>query len=321
MTTTTVSEFHESQITSYLKFASTKRNEALREIEVSFRESEDSAIDGKDSSKLYTAEEVRAIVEGIKTAVKGDVQRELIHTAHTTALVLRQLFSQAEEVFFFFSFTHTPKIEKTKQILLDLHVDASNLENEFLLKEVASLDPTIQQPQGGKLKPVSKTTSSSAVQHVLDKKARTEDRFKQLQAQCTEILRKKTAITEELERAKEEIAKLKTTVGKTTTSASTTTTTTTEGEKMKMKITELTMANQTAQKQIAEERAKTTKVEAELLKKVQQTGPFQNMRRMIKQKNEDIRALHELLKKHAPSVPLPSDITTGDVKEIDDTDD
>ena len=90
---------------------------------------------------------------------------------------------------------------------------------------------------------------------------------------------------------------------------------------MKMKITELTMANQTAQKQIAEERAKTTKVEAELLKKVQQTGPFQNMRRMIKQKNEDIRALHELLKKHAPSVPLPSDITSGDVKEIDDTDD
>ena len=115
MTTTTVSEFHESQITSYLKFASTKRNEALREIEVSFRESEDSAIDGKDSSKLYTAEEVRAIVEGIKTAVKGDVQRELIHTAHTTALVLRQLFTQAEEVcvfFFHFFFTHIPKIEK-----------------------------------------------------------------------------------------------------------------------------------------------------------------------------------------------------------------
>jgi hypothetical protein len=159
-----VSEFHEQQIAAYLKFASTKRNEALREIDVSFREAEDSAIDTRDATRLYTPEEVHAVIEGVKTAVKGDVQRELLHTAHTTALVLRQLFGQAEE------------------ILLDLHVDVSNLENEYLLKEISALDPSIPQAAGGKLKPVSKAASSSAVQHALDRKAKAEDRFRQLQA-------------------------------------------------------------------------------------------------------------------------------------------
>jgi hypothetical protein len=65
-----------------------------------------------DEEKLYTSDEVTEIVKGVSLAVKGDVQNELLHTSHVTALVLRQLFTQAEE------------------ILLDLHVDTTQLENQ-----------------------------------------------------------------------------------------------------------------------------------------------------------------------------------------------
>ena len=51
------------------------------------------------------------MVEGLQSVVRGEVESELINTAHTNVLLLRQLFSQAEKWF------------------LNLQADISELEN------------------------------------------------------------------------------------------------------------------------------------------------------------------------------------------------
>jgi chromosome segregation ATPase len=126
---------------------------------------------------------------------------------------------------------------------------------------------------------------------------------------------------DELEKARDEIARLQALVptGKAKQAAAMTTQAaaapSAEMKELKAKVAELTAAKEAAQKQVAEERARASKAEQDLLKKVQQTTPFLNMRKMIKQKNDSVRTLRELLRKHAPTVPLP-----GEDKEPDDAD-
>ncbi len=55
---------------------------------------------------------MKNILDGVCAVVKKDVQTELLHVSHTTTLLLRQMFAQAEEIMF------------------ELHADTSKLENE-----------------------------------------------------------------------------------------------------------------------------------------------------------------------------------------------
>ena len=59
----------------------------------------------------YTVEEVIDMLDGLQTVVRGEVESELINTAHTNVLLLRQVFSQAEKWY------------------LNLQADISELEN------------------------------------------------------------------------------------------------------------------------------------------------------------------------------------------------
>lgn len=61
--------------------------------------------------ETYTADEVSDMLEGLQAVVRGEVEMELINTAHTNVLLLRQLFSQAEKYY------------------LKLQTDVSELEN------------------------------------------------------------------------------------------------------------------------------------------------------------------------------------------------
>lgn len=58
-------------------------------------------------------DEVTEMMEGLQVVVRGEVETELINTAHTNVLLLRQLFSQAEKFY------------------LKLQTDISELENRW----------------------------------------------------------------------------------------------------------------------------------------------------------------------------------------------
>lgn len=47
----------------------------------------------------FTCDEVREMLSGLSAVVRGDVESELISTAHTNALLLRELFAQAEKCY------------------------------------------------------------------------------------------------------------------------------------------------------------------------------------------------------------------------------
>ena len=45
----------------------------------------------------YTLDEVTDMLDGLCSVVRGEVESELINSAHTNVLLLRQVFSQAEK--------------------------------------------------------------------------------------------------------------------------------------------------------------------------------------------------------------------------------
>eukprot|EP00727_Mastigamoeba_balamuthi_P014155 m51a1_g9362 putative leucine zipper transcription factor-like protein 1 (1023) ;mRNA; f:161713-168337 len=173
----TITEFHGEQLSGYLRFASMKRSEALVSVDVAFNE----ALDAKltDEDKLFTADELRELVNGVRKVIKGDVQHELLHTSHVSALVLRQLFTQAED------------------ILLDLHVDTTQLENQFLLQEMSAFDEA-REKGSSKLKALSKVSASAAVQHALKTKGSLEERLHALQVQLNTVAKEKAALEQEV---------------------------------------------------------------------------------------------------------------------------
>lgn len=67
--------------------------------------------------ETYTVDEVSDMLDGLQILVRGEVEMELINTAHTNVLLLRQLFSQAEKFY------------------LRLQTDISELENRWGLHQ------------------------------------------------------------------------------------------------------------------------------------------------------------------------------------------
>lgn len=61
----------------------------------------------------FTVDEVSEVLSGLQAVVYSEVESELINTAHTNVLLLRQLFSQAEKWY------------------LKLQTDISELENRY----------------------------------------------------------------------------------------------------------------------------------------------------------------------------------------------
>ncbi|KTF73759.1 hypothetical protein cypCar_00047858, partial [Cyprinus carpio] len=100
--------------------------------------------------ETYTVDEVSDMLDGLQVLVHGEVEMELINTAHTNVLLLRQLFSQAEKFY------------------LRLQTDISELENRELLDQVAEFEKT-------DFKANSKAMSA------LDDKSKAERALKELQ--------------------------------------------------------------------------------------------------------------------------------------------
>uniref|UniRef100_A0A8C9GRU5 Leucine zipper transcription factor-like protein 1 n=1 Tax=Piliocolobus tephrosceles TaxID=591936 RepID=A0A8C9GRU5_9PRIM len=72
--------------------------------------------------ETFTIDEVSEVLSGLQAVVHSEVESELINTAYTNVLLLRQLFAQAEKWY------------------LKLQTDISELENRELLEQVAEFE-------------------------------------------------------------------------------------------------------------------------------------------------------------------------------------
>lgn len=78
-----------------MRFARSNRALRLKTIDSCFQDLKDSRL----MEETYTVDEVSDMLDGLQVLVRGEVEMELINTAHTNVLLLRQLFSQAEKFY------------------------------------------------------------------------------------------------------------------------------------------------------------------------------------------------------------------------------
>ncbi|KAJ3610966.1 hypothetical protein NHX12_020982 [Muraenolepis orangiensis] len=136
--------------------------------------------------EAFTVDEVREMLEGLQAVVVGEVETELINTAHTNVLLLRQLFSQADKFY------------------LRLQSDISELENRDLLEQVAEFEKTdfkttnktTQEISKPKLAPLNEGGVSELLKKEItrlqEENEKLKGRLRNLESQAMSVLDEKT---------------------------------------------------------------------------------------------------------------------------------
>ncbi|XP_024859664.2 leucine zipper transcription factor-like protein 1 isoform X2 [Kryptolebias marmoratus] len=283
-------EHHQNEIINYMRFARSKRVLRLKTIDSCFEELKDSRL----VEDTFTVDEVKEMLDGLQMVVRGEVEMELINTAHTNVLLLRQLFSQAEKFY------------------LRLQSDISELENRELLEQVAEFEKTDfkttnkinQEPSKPKLAPLNEGGVSELLNKEIARLQEENDKLKArlrtLESQAMSALEGKTKV----ERALKDLQKL-------------------QGEQQEISSLENTVAalkedyerslsaNAASQKDLQENlisakhellrvQEQLALAEKELDKKFQQTAAYRNMKEILTKKNEQIKEIRKRLQKYEP---------------------
>ncbi|KAM4543416.1 leucine zipper transcription factor-like protein 1 isoform 2-T2 [Fundulus diaphanus] len=283
-------EHHQNEIINYMRFARSKRLLRVKTIDSCFEELKDSRL----VEETFTVDEVREMLDGLQMVVRGEVEMELINTAHTNVLLLRQLFSQAEKFY------------------LRLQSDVSELENRELLEQVAEFEKTDftsankmnQETSKPKLAPLNEGGVSELlnkeIARLQEENDKLKSRLRTLESQAMSALDEKT----KAERALKDLQR-------------------TQGEQQEIGSLEDTVAalkegyerslsaNAASQKDLQENlvtakhellrvQEQLALAEKELEKKFQQTAAYRNMKEILTKKNEQIKEIRKRLQKYEP---------------------
>lgn len=88
-----LNDSHESEVVHYLRFARSKRGEALKAVADAFG----GVVESRLLEDTYTSEEVKELLGSIEDVIRADIETELIYSSHTNVLLLKQVFEQAEK--------------------------------------------------------------------------------------------------------------------------------------------------------------------------------------------------------------------------------
>ncbi|XP_052452674.1 leucine zipper transcription factor-like protein 1 isoform X2 [Carassius gibelio] len=280
-------EHHQNEVINYMRFARSNRALRLKTIDSCFQDLKDSRL----MEETYTVDEVSDMLDGLQVLVRGEVEMELINTAHTNVLLLRQLFSQAEKFY------------------LRLQTDISELENRELLEQVAEFEKTDfkanskvnQETTKPKLAPLNEGGVSELLQKEITRLQEDNDKLKArlrtLESQAMSALDEKS----KAERALKDLQK----------SQGDQQITNMEGTVAAMQADfEKTLnANVASQKDLQDclvsakhdllrVQEQLSLAEKELEKKFQQTAAYRNMKEILTKKNEQIKDLRKRLQRY-----------------------
>jgi len=296
-----VNEHHSAQLVSYMKFAKYQRGQCIKSVKAAVQDTKEVRL----NDDTYTLDEVDEVIEAVTESVASEVETELINTAHTNILLLRQLFSQAEK-------WH-----------LNLDTDTSELENRDLLEAVkkweereftgGKIDTALKEKK--KLAPLNEGGPTQLLQIQIQKLEQENQalklRIKTVEGQATDILQSKLGLKMELENLQKKAMDETPLVIKEDNSM--------EMEKLSEQV-EAARQELLAEKQLSEKSQKdmesdliSTKhrylevqhqlelSEKELEKKFSQTGAYKNLKKMLSSKNETIKELRRKLNQYEPN--------------------
>lgn len=276
-----------------MRFARSKRALRLKTIDSCFQDLKDSRL----MEETYTVDEVSDMLDGLQVLVRGEVEMELINTAHTNVLLLRQLFSQAEKFY------------------LRLQTDISELENRELLEQVAEFEKTDfkanskvnQESSKPKLAPLNEGVSEllqKEISRLQEDNDKLKARLRTLESQAMSALDDKS----KAERALKDLQKSQ---GDQQSAIHAQEITNLEGTVAAMQADfEKTLnANVASQKDLQDclvsakhdllrVQEQLSLAEKELEKKFQQTAAYRNMKEILTKKNEQIKDLRKRLQRY-----------------------
>ncbi|KAF5892921.1 leucine zipper transcription factor-like protein 1 isoform X1, partial [Clarias magur] len=285
------SEHHQNEVINYMRFARSKRLLRLKTIDSCFQELKDSRL----VEETFTVDEVSDMLDGLQVVVHGEVEMELINTAHTNVLLLRQLFSQAEKFY------------------LKLQTDISELENRELLEQVAAFEKTdfksnskvIQESSKPKLAPLNEGGVSELLNKEIFRLQEENDklraRLRTLESQAMSALDEKCEAEKALNDLQkmqgdhkhaihaQEISKLEDTVAAMQVNFDKTLSARTASQM------ELQDSLVSAKHELLRVQDQLTLAEKDLDKKFQQTAAYRNMKEILSKKNDQIKELRKRL--------------------------
>ncbi|XP_068250618.1 leucine zipper transcription factor-like protein 1 [Palaemon carinicauda] len=256
-----LNDHHRKNLSSYLRFCKYQRAHRLRSVDACFQDVKDTRI----VEDTYTSDELIEILDSLADVVRAEVEGELIHDTHTNSLLLSQLFSQAQK-------WH-----------LDLHVDTSDLENIELIEEVRKFEDLELQgrvvdmpsPQKKTLAPLNDGGAPVAL----------------LQNRIQSLTEDNSELTEKLRALENQLSD--------------------EVEKMRLEMSSQNEMHEVSHEQLSKDlvsyknnlkqvKSQLMLAEKELEKKFSQTGAYQNMKKMLNKKNEQIKQMRQRLDKYEP---------------------
>uniref|UniRef100_A0A452HIQ8 Leucine zipper transcription factor-like protein 1 n=1 Tax=Gopherus agassizii TaxID=38772 RepID=A0A452HIQ8_9SAUR len=278
-----------------MRFARSKRGLRLKTVDSCFQDLKDSRL----VEETFTIDEVTEILDGLQTVVHSEVESELINTAYTNVLLLRQLFSQAEKWY------------------LKLQTDISELENRELLEQVAEFEKAEftsanKKPSSElikpKLAPLNEGGSellNKEITRLQEENEKLKTRLKTIETQATSALDEKSKLEKSLKDLQMIQGDQKTNITKDISELEDTM------SALRCQF-EKTLNDSTANQKFLEENLVTTKhdllkvqdqlstAEKELEKKFQQTAAYRNMKEILTKKNEQIKDLRRRLSRYEP---------------------
>ncbi|KAM9552313.1 leucine zipper transcription factor-like protein 1 isoform 5-T5 [Salvelinus alpinus] len=271
-----------------MRFARSKRIIRLKTIDSCFEDLKDSRL----VEETFTVDEVRDMLDGLQLVVRGEVETELINTAHTNVLLLRQLFSQAEKFY------------------LRLQTDISELENRELLEQVAEFEntefknpnKTNQEISKPKLAPLNEGGVSELlnkeISRLQEENNKLKGRLRTLETQAMGALDEKTRA----ERALKDLQKM-TTRSQEITSLEDTVAALQEDYQKSLSVNAASQRDLqdnlvSAKHDLLRVQEQLSLTEKELDRKFQQTSAYRNMKEILTKKNEQIKDIRKRLSKY-----------------------
>ncbi|CAL8313538.1 unnamed protein product [Merluccius merluccius] len=283
-------EHHQKEVVSYMRFARSKRVLRLKTIDTCFEELKDSRL----VEETFTVDEVREMLEGLQAVVGGEVETELINTAHTNVLLLRQLFSQADKFY------------------LRLQTDISELENRELLEQVAEFEKTDfkttnKESSKPKLAPLNEGGGSELlnkeITRLQEENEKLRSRLRNLESQAMNVLDEKTRA----ERALKDLQKVRgdqqgATREQDLSSLESTVAALKEDYERSLNVNaasqkDLQQNLVSAKHELLRVQEQLAMAEKELDRKFQQTAAYRNMKEMLTKKNEQIKEIRKRLQR------------------------
>ncbi|XP_008306402.1 leucine zipper transcription factor-like protein 1 [Cynoglossus semilaevis] len=290
-------EHHQNEVINYMRFARSKRILRLKTIDSCFEELKDSRL----VDETFTVDEVKEMLDGLQVVVTGEVEMELINTAHTNVLLLRQLFSQAEKFY------------------LRLQSDISELENRELLEQVAefektdfkSTDKINQEMSKPKLAPLNE----GGVSELLNKEiSRLQEENTKLKSRLRTLETQAMSALDESTKTKQALKDLQKVQGEQQSAAQSQEINSLEDTVAALKddYEKSLSVNAASQKDLQENlvsakhdllrvQEQLTLAEKELEKKFQETAAYRNMKEILTKKNDQIKDLRKQLQRYEPS--------------------